>query len=436
MRHTVTRNRPSPMARRPRHTVTRYRFTYHIRLTIYSSTANRPPTPMPTPLRQFFLLCARSPFDSRRQQTLNELATLAPHLPDRETLLESIRVERMIPLVRLWLRDLRRELPDAVAVWPVSFWHQLESLYRHAVAYNLHVIDGWTQTQAQLAAAGICAIPIKGPALSMLAYDDAALRQVEDMDAIIAAGQLPEAARILTIAGYRQVGGPSNPALHRAYAASSQDWLFEDAHNRLLDIKPVPLSHRIARATDIDKIKQRLVPLAMDAEGRTVWQAPDRIAMTLLACMHGTEEGWPCLRNVADVAGLICRLTPDEWPELIQTARLWRQRTTLVFALALCEKLNLLPSEFARYSSVPRSSGIRKLLNRTELRLLSEERMPVSPASAAWCVLLLRDSWPEKVRCLWIQITSASRRDWETRPPGYPHWLLPFRRLRRHLKEH
>ncbi len=388
---------------------------------------------MPTPLRQFFLLCARSSFDSRREQTLSELATLTPRLSDSNALLEAIRVERMIPLVRLWLRTLRREHPDSVTAWPDSFWNQLDSLYRRAVAYNLHVIDGWTQAQADFATADICAIPIKGPALAMLAYDDAAMRQVEDMDAIISAEQLPEASRILTTVGYRQVGGPSNPDLHRAYAESQQDWLFEDEHHRFMDIKPVPISHRIARAADIEKVQQRLSPLTMDKAGGTVWQAPDRIAMTLLACMHGTEEGWPTLRNVADVAGLACRLTPDEWPELVYTARLWRQRNTLSYALALCEKLDLLPSESAHYASLPLQSGSRKLLYRTARRLVGEKRIPVSPASAAWCVLLLRDSWPEKVRCLWQQTTSASRRDWEKLQPGYPLWLLPFRRGWRHL---
>ena len=383
---------------------------------------------MTSPLRRALWRLVRSPLDGRRDQTLDELAALAPMLEDGGALTAAIRAERLIPLAYVWLRALRRERPASVTGWPPRFWEGLGSLYQRVIGHNLHMIAGWRRIQEVLDAAGVAAIPIKGPVLSALAYDDAALRQVDDLDAIISVGDLPSAAAALLAAGHRQARGPA-PERREAYARSLQDWLFVDPAERVLDIKPVPISHTMAGPRGVERLRERLTDVALDAAG-TVWRAPDRVAMTILAGMHGAGDGWCSVRHVADIAGLATRLTAEEWQELAETATTWRQLRAVAGGLALARRFDLLP-EVSPWVGHALTRAQRRWLDGAEIRLSAESPMPYSPLRAWRSRLLSCDGARERWRCAWRQVMVPSASDWERLPGWWPSpAVLLYRPLR------
>src|SRR5690606_24563649 len=60
-----------------------------------------------------------------------------------------------------------------------------------------------------LAAAGIPALPLKGPLLAQLLWDDPRLRRCRDLDVLVPAARIPAATAALETAGYRLVAPPA-----------------------------------------------------------------------------------------------------------------------------------------------------------------------------------------------------------------------------------
>lgn len=374
--------------------------------------------------RQALWLFARSPFEARRAQSLRLLADLAPRFRDGALLLHETRDERMVPLARLWLRALRAEYPTSIAGLSARFWIDLELLYSQVVAYNLHLIDGWRRFELALASDGLSAIPIKGPTLSARAYYDGSLRQIEDLDALVHAHQIEALPRTLARSGFRLLKGP--PARRApAYARSHQEWLFSDPQGRVFDIKPVPISHRISRPGDYDLVHARLADVAL-VGNRAVVRGPDTLAMTILACMHGADDGWPSVRHVADVAGLFNALSREDRSRLGEVALEWRQARAVTAGLALCERLGVIDSGLIP-TSIPLRRFVGSWLDRVAERLAGSMcAHPPSPLASWQSAILSRDNLPDALRCIWRQLTVPSARDWEGLSPAAPDWVAPF----------
>lgn len=371
-----------------------------------------------TPWRQAAWLLARSPWDSVADDTRERLRRIMSAVVGEARFLQTIRDERLIPLARCWLRPM----PEAAPLLP-----QLDRLYRRVVAYNLHLMAGWEAFTGVLARAGLTTvIPLKGLALAAWAYDDGALRQVEDLDAVIPAVDFATAVVALKRAGYVQRRG-APPGRDAVYIASLQDWLFEDPQGRLLDLKPAPIAHTLARPGDTRRLAARRTDVTV-APGR-VWRAPDRVAMLILACMHGAHDGWAAVRHVADVAGLAARLTPVEWRELRAEAARWRQRRTVACGLELCRRLDVFTggeSGGARFSRTERA-----WLDRAVARLSGDAAAPLATRAVWDCEALWRDSLRDRWRCLWRQRMIPSASDWAATDQHHPLWRVTIKRLRR-----
>lgn len=389
-------------------------------------------------IRQILLLFVHSPFEKQRDGTLSSLGYHLISIGDGSLLLDAIRTHRLVPVARVWLRLLRQFHPNSVEALSELFWIELNNLYRRSVSYNLHMLDAWRNVYATLLNADVCVIPIKGMFLSALAYDDGFLRQVEDLDLIVSVDDLERCADALPRAGFRQVKGPSRIRRHQ-YSKTLQEWKFEDHHNRLLDIKPVPILHTIARAEDITHVRCRLTNLSVDASGES-WPAPDRVAMLIIACMHGTAEGWSQLRHVGDVAALTVRLSPEEWMELDFVSTQWHQHRAVAFGISLAGKLDLIPdiSWDQKYQTLSRT--VRLFLDRKIEALTADVIEVVELREKCYCARLLRDSIKDRVRCIWRQLMTPSMRDWSRVPDSWPGWsvsmMRPFYLLRRTLRKH
>ncbi len=170
-----------------------------------------------------------------------------------------------------------------------------------------------------LSAAGILAIPYKGPTLAATAQGDLVLRQFHDLDILISRKDWPRSKKALIDAGF-------SPKLEltareeRAYLKSACDFTFHHPPVKNIleihwDLVPnfysvqIPLDHMAARAT--------LVELC----GRAV---PSLSPEDLLLCLmvHGAKHAWSRLCWVSDIAYLIQRVEMD-WKTVRRRAERW-----------------------------------------------------------------------------------------------------------------
>jgi Uncharacterised nucleotidyltransferase len=171
-----------------------------------------------------------------------------------------------------------------------------------------------------LTAAGIPAVPYKGPTLAAMAQGDLILRQFCDLDILISPLDWPRAKQALIAVGFT-AGLNLTPREERAYVKSACDFTFHhDPVKNVLeihwDIVPrffgirIPMRQMLARAIKVD-LCGRSVPTL----------APEDLLLCLT--LHGTKHAWSRLCWLSDVAHLIHRAEID--PEKVRRrAERWR----------------------------------------------------------------------------------------------------------------
>lgn len=160
-----------------------------------------------------------------------------------------------------------------------------------------------------LSAAGIQAVPFKGPALAAMAQGDLILRQFSDLDILIAPRDWLRAKQALLNAGFTAKHQLSARE-EKAYVKSACDFTFHHGPVKNVleihwDIVPhffavrIPLRQVLARATKVELC------------GRSV---PTLTPEDLLLCLmvHGAKHAWSRLCWLSDIAHLIHRADLDQ----------------------------------------------------------------------------------------------------------------------------
>ena len=283
--------------------------------------------PVPSPEMALLLSCLHPPGVNQHANREGISARIDPEI-NWAILLGLAREHRVLPLVHHWLSRVPR-VPGAV----------LEELKRYQLritAFNMRASSELTSLLGTFSDEGLTVIPVKGPVLAMRAYGSTSLRQYEDLDFVVPFGHLLQARDTLVKKGYTLVGMPDSP-LHRAYLKTLQDWVFyNESRRHLVDIKPVLLSHLTSRQTDVDWLKTTLQPLIMDHHSI---QAPNRIGMLIVSCMHGTNNVWCKASLLADVAALAGQMDSSEWNTLLADAAAIGKTNDVLIGLGLARDI-------------------------------------------------------------------------------------------------
>ena len=240
----------------------------------------------------------------------------------------------VIPLARRALRRLAERKAGAVSSECLA---RLRRDSMAIAAFNLRAAEVLRRLQGLLAAEGIALVPVKGPALALLAYGSTSMRQFEDLDLIVRREELPRAVERLEAEGYRLREIP--PTASRArHLASLQDWsMRRPGESPHLDLKPVLISHALSGPESAERMARACRPLAMDG-GRSL-SAPGAEAMLLAVCLDGANEMWAKLSSVADAGWLLGTASGADWEGLLREARRFGQRRSLLVGARLAERL-------------------------------------------------------------------------------------------------
>jgi len=241
-----------------------------------------------TPEQELLICCSRLRLDpacSLRVRGLLESPL------DFDALLRSARMHGVLPLLG---RHLLGEAGEALAP---SERGCLEHAVREIAAWNALLAAELVRVVTLLAAAGILAVPFKGPVAAIAAYGNVALRQFSDLDVLVRVEEVDAAASVLIDAGYRAVDaerdgpilrrvGYYRGLVHTGFGVVIElHWRFGPAWFNF----PLDLSH----------LDARLTRLSVGGVDLPVLGPEDTL---LVSCAHGTRHLWARLEWICLVA--------------------------------------------------------------------------------------------------------------------------------------
>ena len=184
-------------------------------------------------------------------------------------------------------------------------------------------------------AAGIPAIPFKGPALAWLAYPNFSQRTCSDLDLIVPQRYIPAAVSLVQSNGYRPLFDAMEVEVSHDRPAPGQYAFMTTGRQLALELHTERTLRYFSRPIDLEAMRARLITLKIaDREVRT-FSVEDLLVML---CVHGAKHFWERLAWIVDIAQLVttCEV---HWELLLQIADQTRSRRLLLLGLYLAHDL-------------------------------------------------------------------------------------------------
>lgn len=231
------------------------------------------------------------------------------------------------------------------ALFPLLFWHLneaagdivppawlsfLRDLFRQNSQRSLQLTSALLSLLPQLDAAGIRAVPYKGPVLAAAAYGHLGLRHFQDLDLLLRQRDLARAEEIFLSLGYAPQS-PRAPAPH-ATRFPGQYSYFRATDKVLLEVHTENTLRYFPRTPDFDLLWQRVETTQLAGKPVPTLSTPDLFAFL---SVHGTKHLWDRLSWIGDIAELARTLDPSAWSLVRQRAVDFGVERVIALSLAL-----------------------------------------------------------------------------------------------------
>jgi hypothetical protein len=241
---------------------------------------------------------------------LTALASPATNLETLTNSLAKIDWPRLLALaeehgVTQLLAVTAQKLPSEIV--PVESREQIAELQRTQAFFTLRMSAELFRLTERFAAQKIAMLVLKGPALAVQAYGDAAMRNYGDLDLLVRDRDIARATQLMMDAGYQA---------HIPLSAITAEkipgqYMFRQPDAKLLvEIHNDRTMRYYPRALPIEQIFARHARVVID--GREI-PAPCVEDHLVIICVHGAKHFWERLMWIADVAALIARQTELDW---------------------------------------------------------------------------------------------------------------------------
>lgn len=374
---------------------------------------------------QLVLLCARTQADEGTGAKIQALASDEQLDWDR-----FYQLAKSHSVLQLVYRQLSATAASSV---PNDQLARLKQHYETNAARNLLLAGELVRILRLLAHDGIDAVPYKGPALAVYAYDQLSLRRFVDLDILVRKTNVIRAKEILIAAGF---------ACPTLWTNAQEDLLLRTQYNLVMtrdsgrlvvELHWEVASSLFASSLHAEAFWGRLeTTRLLDAEVKTL-SAED---LLLSLCVHGSKHMWERLAWICDVAEILKRRTELNWKVLRDLAASTGNQKMLSLGLSLAHSLLDAPLPEDVSAKLRADHAIASLANRVSRRLLQMgEGLPASVGESLKFNWAVRSGWQSKLRyCrLLFQPTDA---DIETlplpRPLRFGYYLMrPFGLFRR-----
>jgi len=224
------------------------------------------------------------------------------------------------------------QLPEATA-------GTLKRWYLQVTGGNMRLGKRLAEIVGILAARGVPVVPFKGPVLTQMLYNDAALRYCQDLDVLVPRDQAATARDALRDAGYFHRDPPLealDAEQFEKFAANEKEFELIDAAGTTM----IDLHWRLVvdgrPCFDYAFCRDRLG--SVDFAGREVACLSDE-DMVVYLCVHGSSEGWKNLGAVLCLAEYIEKHPDLDWDRVLALAGILRRKRMLLLGLFLARDL-------------------------------------------------------------------------------------------------
>jgi len=261
-----------------------------------------------------------------------------------------------------------------------------------------------------ISAAGIEAVPFKGPTLAAMAQGDLMLRQFCDLDIMVRQRDWPRAKRALLDAGFT-AKHKLTPREEKAYVASACDFTYHHGPVRNVleihwDFVPrffairIPLRQLLARAMTVELCGRRVPSLS-----------PEDLLLCL--AVHGAKHAWSRLCWLSDIAHLIYRAELDQ-DTVRRRAERWHIARIVKIALYLAQWTlgTELPESLQTWIQEDREAS--KLAEVLVRNLFGDNKIRTESRTYFQLFARQRERSADRVRMWALLATTSSLTEWRT----------------------
>ena len=250
---------------------------------------------------QILLECAAPRADTAR---LNELLGKA----NWDFLLELAEQHGVIGTVAARIREY-----DETIV-PARFREQLLERQRSYVLSALSLIAEMIRILNRFSEAGIQALVLKGPALSLQAYGDATARQYGDVDLLVRQKDIYRATEIMTLAGFNA----DVPLAAVAAGKIPGEYLFLRPNSRVIvELHTEKTLRYFPNTLAVERLFDQHATLDLNGHALPTLSSEDAV---VAMCTHGAKHCWERLMWIADVSAMLSRQTAMDWEGVARIA--------------------------------------------------------------------------------------------------------------------
>jgi hypothetical protein len=371
----------------------------------------------------------------------------------RRILSGSLDWERMLGLV-----DHHRVVPQVYGallafshVIPVRHLDALRSRYQDNARKTLLFTVELIRILGHLEAAGIKALPYKGPVLAETLYGEVTQRQFCDLDVLILPADVPKAKAALLDLGYKP-GLDFAPGIETDYIETGYEYSFSsrNAPNLLeLQWRIVPRFYSID--LDVADLFRRADEIVLDGRPMRTLRAED---LLLVLCVHAAKHVWVQLSWLCDIAQLV-KFRQLDWNAIQNEARRLGIERIVSLNLLLAHRLlgsamplgtHPQPNCHSEHSEESAVAGNREDADSSwQTRPFKEDRLTAALADELLRIIQcsthydteslpyfrlmmrLRERWQDRARFLWRLAVTPSVSEWSA--IRLPKPLQPLYRL-------
>jgi len=312
----------------------------------------------PEPERALLLLCVRPRADEAAQR----IRALAGSDLNWEYL-QALAVEHgVVPLLSLRLHDVAGD------VVPPERLRCLYVLSKSSIFLNLSFAAELFRVLEVFRAAGIPAVPYKGPVLAAQAYGDPALRVFSDLDLILRHRDAARACALLVERGFQ-----SEIPLAAVFSGKvpGQFLFTREGSRTILELHTERTLRYFPRRLNLEEMLQRLESVSMGGREVLTFSAEDALS---LLCVHGSKHFWERLMWIADIAALVQRPRGMNWPRALAQARLLGVLRMVHLGLLLAEDMLEAPLPEDVKPQVRADRGAKALAVQVRARYFAKDR--------------------------------------------------------------
>jgi hypothetical protein len=313
---------------------------------------------------------------------------------------------------------------------PPEIREQLRDWQRAQTVFTLSLTAELFRLLQRFAAAGIEALTIKGPALSVRCYGDPGLRQYSDLDLIVRGADIHRLTEAMIALGCE----PRVPLKAIQAGKFPGEYVFTRTDTKLLVEFHTERTFRYhPRPLRVEKLFERQIRVPFDGHDVSALSTEDEL---LLICIHGAKHFWERLMWIADVAALVTWQSVD-WDRAAAAAQEVGAERMLRVGLRLAADVLAVRLPDPTGTEVHADAAAGRIAAQIAQRLPLADSAPLTLFERAAFRMKMRGGFLRGTKYLLRLSLSPTEEDWVSGSEEKRPWLVdaagrPFRLARKH----